>query len=163
MRKILPVILVALGILAVLGGVGCRRSGPGPEAYTDREPLPQFKVHMRATGGWDYQKMKYVEWTIEYSGRGDISYEYLSENELGHMEQKEAELPVWMGYSLWDELEKNDVWDLVSDESMTTEGRSTYLVELRLGDRRNDFTVYAPDYNRDKRYLHVTDAIKDFH
>jgi len=163
MRKTLTYILVGLGVLAVLGSVGCRKSGPGPEAYTDREPLPQFKVHMRATGGWDYQEMKYVEWTIEYSGRGDISYEYLSENEMGHMEQKEAELPAWMGYALWDDLEKNDVWELVSDESISTEGRSTYVIELRLGDRRNEIKIYGPDFHPDKRYQRVIEVIQDFY
>src|SRR4030042_1936962 len=99
MRKALLYILMTL---LVLVAVGCRKGGPGPEAYSDREPLPQFKVHMRASGGWDFQKMKYVEWTIEYSARGEISYEYLSENELGHMDQTQAELPAWMGYDLWD-------------------------------------------------------------
>ncbi|MCX7022595.1 MAG: hypothetical protein NTW26_10060 [bacterium] len=160
MRKPLFCVLMALLILTV---AGCRKAGPNPDAYTDREPLPQFKVHMRATGGWDYQDMKYVEWTIEYSGRGDISYEYLSENDLGHMEQKEAQLPAWMGYALWDDLEKNDVWELVSDESVSMEGHSTYVIELRLGDRRNEFNIYAPDFHRDKRYQHVVKAIQDFY
>jgi hypothetical protein len=160
MRKALLFILVTL---LALVGAGCRKGGPGPEAYTDREPLPQFKVHMRATGGWDYKDMKYVEWTIEYTGRGEISYECLSENDLGHMDQTQAELPAWMGYALWDELEKNEVWELVSDESVTMTGHSTYVLELRLGDRRNDFTIYAPDFHSDKRYLHVVQAVRDFY
>ena len=148
--------------ILVVGAVGCRRE-PGPEAYTDREPLPRFRVYMRATGGWDYQKMKYVDWTIEYSGTGQISFEYLSESDLGHIVHQEAELPPWKGYALWDELEKNGVWELVSDESVTMEGRSLYRVELRLGDRRHEFKIYAPDFHRNKRYLRVTDAVKGFY
>jgi hypothetical protein len=160
MRKALYFFVMTLLVLAV---AGCRMGGPGPETYSDREPLPQFKVHMRATGGWDYRDMKYVEWTIEYPGRGDISYEYLSENELGHMDYKDAQLPSWMGYTLWDDLEHNDVWELVSDESMTTEGRSTYLIELRLGDRRHEIKIYGPDFNPDKRYQRVIEVIQDFY
>ncbi|MCK4594458.1 hypothetical protein KAU45_08140 [bacterium] len=159
MRKSLLFVLITLLVLSV---VGCRR-GPGPDAYSDREPLPAFKVFMRATGGWDYQEMKYVEWTYQYSGRGQISYEYLAENELGHFDHNEAELPVWMGFALWDDLENNDVWELYSDESVSTEGRTLYLIELRLGDRRHEFKIYGPDFHPDKRYLRVIAVIKDLY
>jgi hypothetical protein len=159
MRK--PLFIV-LAVLLLTSLTGCRR-GPGPDAYADREPLPKFKVYMRATGGWDYQEMRYVDWTIEYTGRGEISYSYLSESELGHIDYRDAELPSWMGYALWDDLERNDVWELHSDESIGTEGRSTYRIELRLGDRKHEFKVYAPDFNPDKRYQRVIDVIKDFY
>jgi hypothetical protein len=162
MRNTILLTLVAALILLTL--VGCMpRKQPDPSDYADREPLMPFSIFMRVTGGFQMNEIRYKEWTIEYKGDGDILYEYLSENELGHIDHEEVNLPAWRGYPLWDVLEANNIWELYSDSSVEIRNKSTYEIEVSYGDRSNDFKVYAPKYCSDKSYIHVVEAILEFY
>ncbi len=159
MRKLL---LLALALTIAMMLVGCRR-GPDPSRYDDREPLPAWEITMRSTGGFDLAEMRFVELNISYDRHGEITHVRDSENDLGHMRHNENSLPAWQGYVLWDVLLDNGIFELPSDESMTTSNQTLYEIEARLGSDSNRFKIYAPNYNRDTRYNRVVKAIEELY
>ena len=159
MRKLL---LLTLALTLAMMMVGCRRA-PDPSRYDDREPLPSWEITMRASGGFDYADMRFVELNISYDRHGAITHVRDSENDLGHLRHSENSLPEWQGHALWDVLLENGIFELPSDETMTTSNQTMYEIEARLGGDSNRFKIYAPNYNRDTRYNLVVKTIEELY
>jgi len=130
------------------------------------------QVRMWTFGGGEDVFESLVLFT-EFPGRVNVArYSlHISDEEISFKEGKESfrrgNLPRFLYQRLWDLLKRNNIWELKDDESYYTDsqdkrmisvfGAPTYFIYVQNGRRRNEFRVYAPQF--DKRLLRYRNII----